>query len=148
MEESIEGAVSDQTDSDSETSHRTGFNSFRIDLQYTDYRKLASPNPTCTLDSFEAAYQSNPAFQSFREKLTKFLKWFLPHCNISIPPRNFRLDPVDEVRKILNLLNFTNFALIDNGIQISAGHIYMLSQMGPENGPSSMQPMFFWPSTL
>ncbi|EKM77927.1 hypothetical protein AGABI1DRAFT_42300 [Agaricus bisporus var. burnettii JB137-S8] len=68
-----------------------------VDQQYTDYRKLASPKPTSTLQSFEASYQSTPAFQSFGEKLSKFLRQFLPRYDIPVPYRNFKLSSLDEI---------------------------------------------------
>ncbi|KAF7773496.1 hypothetical protein Agabi119p4_5663 [Agaricus bisporus var. burnettii] len=93
-----ESVAYDQTETnDSEISHEAGINPFTIDPQFTDYRKLASPKPTSTLNSFEASYQSTPAFQSFGEKLSKFLRQFLPQCGIPLPQRNFKLAPLDEI---------------------------------------------------
>jgi hypothetical protein len=81
-----------------------GIGTFFIDPQYTDYRKLASPNPICTLESFLITHQSNPAFQLFHEKLTKFLKWFLPQCGVPVQQRNFRLNLSHQVRLKFNIL--------------------------------------------
>jgi hypothetical protein len=76
---------------------------FFIDPQYTDYRKLASPNLICTFKSFLIAHQSDPAFQPFHEKLTKFLKWILPQCEVPVQ-RNFRLNLSEQV-----CLKFNNY---------------------------------------
>jgi hypothetical protein len=115
MSSLVEGLASEPTKADPEIS-QMGIGPFHIDTQYTDYRKLASPNPACTLQSFQTAHQSNPTFQSFPEKLTKFIKWFLPQCQVRVQ-RNFRLDPSAQVCVEKDILCMCNAA--DARLQIT-----------------------------
>lgn len=53
--------------------------------EYLEYRKLGAAKIPCSLEEYEVANQHNPAFSSFRKKLSNFLRLFLPAHNIPLP---------------------------------------------------------------
>lgn len=79
----------------------------RITQEYSDLRKLRSPESPCSFAEFEASRTSdNPAFLSFRKGLTNFLKVFLPANGIPFPDlgpsgaRNFKIKAENKVISI------------------------------------------------